>query len=884
MPTRVDRLRRRVVVAGSTLALLLGLVPALPASASAQLTKLVAPDGAAGDESGYSVAVSADTAVVGAPLDDVGVNPDQGSVSVFRRSGGAWAYEATLVAFNGAPGDAFGRSVSVSGDTVVVGAFADDVGADADQGSAYVFIRTDGVWTQQQRLNGSGGAAGDQFGVSVAIAKDTIVVGAPFHDVDGSADQGSAYVFIRTDGVWTQQQRLNGTGGAAGDQFGVSVALAKDTAVVGAYLDDGPGGSDQGSAYVFTRSATVWTQQQQLVAAGDADDHFGVSVAVAGDTIAVGASSYEPGSVRAAYVFTRGGGAWTQQQQLVGDTQAFGLSVAVAADTVVVGAYGDNVDRQEDHGSADVFTRSGTVWTRSQHLADGFAGHRFGFAVATTGDTAVIGAPGVAGEAYTFSVAREDTLTSPDAAPSDRFGRAVALSGDTALVGAYNDDVGANSNQGSAYVYVRNGADWTFEQQLTAPDGAVGHLFGASVALADDTAVVGAPNRGSAYVFTRTGGVWSLQQQLVASGGASQFGVSVALAGDTVVVGASRKESPGSAFVFVRTAGVWAQQQQLTATHPGKKDFFGFSVAVSGDTVVVGAHFDDVGANKNQGSAYVFTRTDGVWRQRQRLNASDGMAQDRFGVSVALEGDTVVVGAWNDEVSDSGSASVFTRTDGVWTQHQQLRATNQHSGAQFGASVALSGATIVVGSNHDDVGENNRQGSASVFTRDGDVWTPRQLLTSSVGTVESQFGYSVSISGDTVAVGAYRAPVGGAAYVFSVAGVSVDDVSVAEGDTGLTSLTFTVSRTGGSGTASVVVSTVDGTATAADGDFGPRDETLTFAPGELTQLVTVDVAADVTIEPDETLFLVLSDPTGALIARGRGQGVVANDDPAAGGG
>ena len=193
---------------------------------------------------------------------------------------------------SGAPGDFFGSSVSISGDTAVVGASGDDVGAGMDQGSAHVFVRSGGVWTQQQQLTGSDGLFGDRFGESVSISGDTLVVGAFGADVGPNSNQGAAYVFVRSGSVWTQQGKLVAADGIADDNFGASVSISGDTVVAGTYCP-----ASQGSAYVFVRSPGVWAQQQKLVSSdGAPGDRFGVSVSVSGDTVVAGAPNHDVGT------------------------------------------------------------------------------------------------------------------------------------------------------------------------------------------------------------------------------------------------------------------------------------------------------------------------------------------------------------------------------------------------------------------------------------------------------------------------------------------------------------------------------------------------------------------------------------------------------------
>jgi hypothetical protein len=176
---------------------------------------------------------------------------------------------ATLAASDAAPSDLFGVSVSLSGDTVVVGAFVDDDAGAADTGSAYVFVREGTAWTEQAKLAASDAAAGDEFGTSVSLSGETALVGAFVDDHAGGADAGSAYVFVRTGTTWTEQAKLVAPDAASEDHFGYAVSLSGETAIVGARFDGA------GSAYVFVRNGTAWTAQAKLVASdAAASDEF----------------------------------------------------------------------------------------------------------------------------------------------------------------------------------------------------------------------------------------------------------------------------------------------------------------------------------------------------------------------------------------------------------------------------------------------------------------------------------------------------------------------------------------------------------------------------------------------------------------------------------
>ena len=388
--------------------------------------KLLQFDAAPSAQSGHSVSVDGDTAIVGAPL-DTGIGANTGSATVFTRSNGVWTQQAKLVAPDGATNDQFGYAVVVSGDTAIVGAPQDDVGADSNRGSVYVFTRTGTVWTQQQKLTAFDGAAGDRFGYSLAMSGDTLIVGAPLDNIGTSTDRGSAYVLTVNAGVWNQQAKLSPFTGAPGDEFGNSVAISGDLAVVGAHLAD-DGGTDSGAAHVFGRSGGVWTQHSTLLPGSEvvAGDQFGASVAMSGLTAIVGAPLDDEtvsGILNrgAAYSFRLNAGIWTQQKLIPPNGAAgdqFGGAVAISGDMAIVGARFDDGDT----GSASVFARTGVTWTQQAQLtvADGAVNDEFGGSVAASGNTLIVGAPFAVngfttGAAYVFVNAAVLPPPDPDA-------------------------------------------------------------------------------------------------------------------------------------------------------------------------------------------------------------------------------------------------------------------------------------------------------------------------------------------------------------------------------------------------------------------------------------------------------------------------------------
>ncbi len=417
------------------------------------------------------------------------------------------------------------------------------------------------------------------------------------------------------------------------------------------------------------------------------------------------------------------------------------------------------------------------------------------------------------------------------------FGWSVAVSGDTLVVGAYREAsnaTGVNGDEtdnsivsaGAAYVFTRANGIWSQQAYLKASNSERSDQFGYSVAISGNTIVVGARSEdsdatgvngdetnnlnqtsGAAYVFTRSNGIWSQQAYLKASNTRALdfFGFSVAISGDSIVVGSIREDSDatgvngdednelagnsGAAYVFTRSNGTWTQQAYLKASNTGTNDEFGLSVAISADTLVVGAYQEDsnaIGVNGDEGNnlypyagaAYVFARTGTTWSQQAYLKASNTAVLDRFGYSVAISEDTVVVGAYgedsdavgvngddaNDNSEGSGAVYVFTRAGTEWSQQAYLKASNNDAGDNFGFSVAISDEEIVVGANFEESNatgvngdENNNltsnSGAAYIFTRSASVWDQQAYLKASNTGASDYYGRSVAISAGTVIVG-----------------------------------------------------------------------------------------------------------------------------------
>jgi hypothetical protein len=441
-----------------------------------------------------------------------------------------FAQQAYLKASNTDPGDWFGWSVAVSGDTMVVGAnreASNATGVNGDQsnntrnlsGAAYVFVRAGNSWVQQAYLKASNTGGGDQFGEFVAISGDTIVIGAVGEDssatgvngnqADNSAESaGAAYVFVRSGSTWTQQAYLKASNTQAFDLFGSSLAISGNTIVVGAYQEDSAstgvngnesnnGASNAGAAYVFVRTGDTWTQQAYLKASNTgAGDNFANSVAISSNTVVVGA--------------------------VLEDSFATGINGNQSSESAL------------DSGAAYVFVRAGNTWTQQAYLK----------ASNTT-------------DIY-----------------SAFFGESVAIADDTVVVGATGESSsarGVNGNQsdyqassaGAAYVFVRSGGTWAQQAYLKASNTRTFYVFGNSVALSGNTAVIGSRNEASSAT-----GVNGNQSNVSAVGA-------------------------GAAYTFIRTGSTWRQVAYLKASNTESTDYFGRSVSVSGGAVVIGAYVED---------------------------------------------------------------------------------------------------------------------------------------------------------------------------------------------------------------------------------------------------------------------------------------------------
>jgi FG-GAP repeat len=632
-----------------------------------QLKRLTALDGAQGHNFGLSLSLNGDTLAVGA----IGANNLQGAVYLFARDQGGlnqWGQTKRLIAQDGSAADLFGTSVSLSGNTLAVGASH----RNDERGAVYLFERNNGgldQWGLIKQQVASVRGIGDYFGVSVSLSGDTLAVGASVVDVGGNVDQGLVYLFSRNQGglnQWGQTKILFAADGARGDFFGDSISLSGDNLAVGAARVALNGQLSAGAVYLYTRGSTnQWNQVKKITLSdGIAGDYFGYAVSLSGASLAVGADAKMIGTKQrlgAAYLFSMNEGGvqnWGQTTRLTDVTAPasayIGEAVCVSGDTVAVAAPGYGYSNPTDNrGAVYLYEASKSSWAPVQALAQppftGFTANRYGAALAISGDTLVIGDPASEltalsflnrGSAYVFRAKagyfdswQLEKILQPTIVTADsRFGASVAVVPGFIAVGA----PGAIGGRGQAHLFERNqgGANNWGEIKRISAISATGGSFpamGAAVALSEaGWLAVGAPAQkvaldlaGRVYLYARNqGGVadsWGLgttllypRQFTAGNVEAAGFGAALAIEGTRLVVGAPTGSGSSGTFIGGPAA-----------------------------TPVLNAGFAFL-YDKDQGGVDTWGRVATFGRFSNFLGSGSGTAGGLFGSQVSLAGDYVL--------------------------------------------------------------------------------------------------------------------------------------------------------------------------------------------------------------------------------------------------
>ena len=713
-------------------------------------TRIIPEDRKPNDEFGSVITLRGDTLVVGMPRYSE-ISKNHGTVFVYTRSADQWVRQPNVNADDTEESDRFGNAVDFDGKNLIVGAYSANA-PKGDSGAAYIFSRQGNSWVQQAKLVANDADAFDWFGTSVAISGDLAVVGAIREDGKGiNSDSGAVYVFRKIGESWIQEAKVIGRDTREKHNFGHTVKTNGRIFAVG--VPKG-GSAGNGAVYLFRFQDNVWRQHGAALAARSGNN-FGHSISLENQTIIIGSSEdnndewekqVERGATGAAYIFRERQGQWIRTAKLLPNDamegDGFGYGVSLNGNTVVVGSISHSAGGALS-GAAYIYTKQGGKWLKLAKLID--------------------------------------TVSSSE----NEFGYSVAITDKTAVVGSRQDDR-RGINTGSVYVYASLTDDkgqtrWDKQSVLTADDAAIGAQFGHSVSVDKDTIIVGAHgmddagiDSGAAYLFVKTSDVWNQQAKISGTGIATGdlFGCSVAINGDLAIVGAhGANQEAGAAFIFVRDNATWRQQAKLEANDSTPGDAFGYSVAVHQQTVIVGAPKNDV-VGTDAGAAYVFVQQGEKWIQQAKLIAADAAIGDQFGIAVTTEKDTAIIGAWLDDVTvpdtgsapDAGSAYAFIYQRGNWSQQTKFIADEPGVGDHFGLAVALNDLAVVVGAPDRDTDNSTPErkdapptlstGSVYSFTRIGEFWSPVISATISEGSMPyDRFGGTIGMSDRSIIVG-----------------------------------------------------------------------------------------------------------------------------------
>ena len=702
--------------------------------------------GGVNSQFGKSLAIDGNRVVIGAPN-----TLNHGVAYILDFNGVTWEESSRLIPSDSSFVEKFGISVSISGNRVLIGAIHDN---NQNLGAAYIYELIDNIWVETKIL-ASDGEFNDSFGFSTSIDQDRFVVGAPSNDGAG-IQHGSVYIFNLIGSDWIET-KIVASDGANFDQFGSSLNLSGDRIVVGALNDN----NAIGSAYVFDFINGEWSETKITASDGVTNDKFGISVSQSGNRLLIGASQFS--DFGSAYVFDLVQGNWIETILTASDgTQynEFGISVSLNGDMALVGSQRDSTGGLPVSGSAYIFEFKDNNWIETKLKAnEGTSEAYFGNSVDLNGSHILVGAFGDSkngrgyGSAYVFNFTKdawnETRLNSGDGSGGDRFGYSVSLLGDRALIGAYNDNE-AGLYSGSAYIFDNIGTSWT-KVKLLPSDGVSGAEFGYSVSLSANRALIGAPGdnengsfSGAAYIFDLIEGSW-VETKLTASDGSAldEFGHSLSLFNNRALVGAWKNDDngpdSGSAYVYEFVDGIWVETKIVPSDNT-YDDFFGNAVSIYNDQLLIGAFKDGFG------SAYKYHLINNSWIET-KLTASDSIPGSRFGATVSLYEDRALIGAFNNNV---GSAYIFDFIGTNWVE-TKLTASDGIGFDQFGSSLSLEGDRILIGTNNNIL---DVPGSVYLYNLMDGNWIETKLFAIDANANDS-FGKAVDLSNNRAVLGAY---------------------------------------------------------------------------------------------------------------------------------
>lgn len=647
-------------------------------------------------------------------------------------------------------------------------------------GAVFVYEFDDETWNKTAALESPSPQGNDLFGKSISLSGNKALIGAPLYD-EYNEDNGVVYVYEQKNNSWSIGTKIVASDYARDAEFGHSVFILDNQMVVGS-----PGKKSQknefnaGSVYIFEFDGVNWTEKAQITSSdSERNQRFGTSVIMSEKYLFVGSeqSSYPAVVDGDVYVFEKINDAWVEVQKLeisnVNSGDFLGQSLSLNEERLMIGKY--NVFN--DHlGAAYIFEHNGIEWVETAHLSgfDVNENGRVGYEVDLSGDFAVIGSISEsstsrgAGLAYVFKYDGNNwelinKLKASDGAVGDDFGSALSISGDHVFIGAKRRSDEGLLQAGGAYAFQLNGNEWVQNQIFTAK-GSKYYVFGGSLDMSDSRIIVGASGgylnpsiTGYAFIWEFDGFSWQQTAKLQPSTGMiyDDFGQSVSISGNRVVIGSPKSQynngSARGAYVFDYNGLTWSETARLLPSNNHSHDFFARVVDIENNRVVVGAP----GNNQNglfSGAVIVFEYINDVWVETAILSASDGSAYDGFGTSLDLQGDRIAVGAPDvDEFDeDSGAVYIFDFNGSEWVETTKLRGSSAIRNTGFGSDLSLSNDRLLIGAKSHSSGK----GRAYIFELIENGWQETAELFGDQGNLSEAFGSSVNIINDRVLIGA----------------------------------------------------------------------------------------------------------------------------------
>ncbi|MCA9254237.1 MAG: hypothetical protein KDA33_01310 [Phycisphaerales bacterium] len=708
---------------------------------------------------GADVAVSGDYAIFGAPYDSSAVSSG-GAAYIFERSGSEWRPSARLTPSEPTANQQFGARVAIDGDTAVIGARL-GVPDFSYRYAIYVFRHVNGEWLEIARLSNSLGVNDEFTDLSVAIDGNQIAVGCP----RAANQNGAVFVFEESAGFWVPTAIPTPSNALGISLFGASVAWADNQLLIGAPRADNGAGVRTGAVYRYSRDygGGYLSPSRILPEDGVANTWFGASLATDNLTLVVGACNtlYSTYGYGAAYIFERTGSGWRPlQKESASDGPprfGFGRRVDVWNDTIAVAS---NSVSGTSNGAIVVY-RKADDWRYVSDFTptDGQWQDEFGYSVALAGDSVLAGAPRRnttsidGGSVYSFDLVPLEFDCNTNGVPDVcdiQLGDSVDCNGNGVpdaceLAAQTSRDCNGNGQPDECEPDGQNEIG-----VIPSPDAGAAY-FGWTLAMCGTTAVIGvSSNPARVHVYENFAAEWIPQTSLSPDDGdtGNGFGSVIAMDGDTVVVGAhyddEAGEDSGAAYVFHRTDGEWSQVAKLMASDAMGDELFGRSVAVSGSMIVVGT-------SGYVNAAYVYRNVAGVWQEIAKLTSPTAETTG-FGYRVAIDGDTIAVTAPRYSTTPGGAMHVFREIDGQWTPQDSLGASDAVAGDIFGQSVDLSQGTIVIGAQYHGEGPPEITGRAYVFREVDGHWAETAILRPDESTSSDYFGNSVAVRNGVVLV------------------------------------------------------------------------------------------------------------------------------------